>query len=134
VRQLNALTRESLLQFCRDEGLLVERPAAPNPFLPVAIRSFLGPAADIVGAAPEDTLILTDVFRQRYLQDGRDWQRDIRPQVEEFLREAVKKSPKLRLVLGLDRISRGRGAEREVRRADATRAKGPCGSARLAGG
>jgi hypothetical protein len=99
VRQLNALTRESLLQFCRDEGLLVERPAAPNPFLPVAIRSFLGPAADIVGAAPEDTLILTDAFRQRYLQDGRDWQRDIRPQVEEFLREAVKKSPKIRLVL-----------------------------------
>jgi hypothetical protein len=33
------------------------------------------------------------------LQDDREWQRDIRPAVEAFLREAVKKSAKLRLVL-----------------------------------
>ena len=99
VRKLNALDREALLQFCEEEGLLVGRPTAPNPFLPIAIRSFLGPAADIVGAAPEDTLLLTDEFRQRYLQEGREWQRDVRPKVERFLREAVKKSPKLRLIL-----------------------------------
>ena len=41
---------------------------------------------------------LTD-FRQRYLQDGREWQRDIRPKVESFLRAAVKRSSKLRLIL-----------------------------------
>jgi len=99
VRQLNALTRETFLQLCRDEGLLVERSAELDPFLPIAIRSFLGPAADIVGAAPEDTLLLTDDFRQRYLQDGRDWQQNIRPKVETFLRDAVKKSHKLRLIL-----------------------------------
>lgn len=99
VRQLNALTREVLLQICRDEGLLVERPHEPDPFLPIAIRSILGPSADIVGAAPEDTLLLADEFRQRYLQDGRDWQRDIRPKVEAFLRAAVKKSPRLRLIM-----------------------------------
>lgn len=99
VRQLSALTRESFLQFCRDERLLVERVAEPDPFLPVAIRSFLGPAADIVGAAPDDTLLLTDDFRQRYLQADRHWQRDIRPKVESFLREAVKKSARLRLIL-----------------------------------
>jgi hypothetical protein len=99
VRQLNALTREALLQLCRDEGLLVERSIEPDPFLPIAIRSILGPSADIVGAAPEDTLLLTDDFRQRYLQDGRDWQRDIRPKVEAFLRAAVKKSAKLRLIM-----------------------------------
>lgn len=99
VRQLSALTREVFLQLCRDEGLLVERAAEPDPFLPIAIRSFLGPAADIVGAAPEDTLLLTDDFRQRYLQDDREWQRDIRPKVEAFLRDAVKRSPKLRLIL-----------------------------------
>lgn len=99
VRQLSALTREAFLQLCRDEGLLVERVAEPDPFLPIAIRSFLGPAADIVGAAPEDTLLLTDDFRQRYLQDDREWQRDIRPKVEAFLRDAVKRSPKLRLIL-----------------------------------
>ncbi len=99
IRRLNALTRETLLQLCRDEGLLVERPADADQSLPVAIRSFLGPAADIAGAAPENTLLLTDSFRQRYLQDGRDWQRDIRPLVEDFLRQAVKKSPRLRLIL-----------------------------------
>mgnify|MGYP001344800472 CR=1 FL=1 len=99
VRQLNALTREALLQLCRDEGLLVEREAVPDPFLPVAIRSFLGPSADVVDAAPDNTLLLLDEFRQRYLQDGREWQRDIRPKVEEFLRSAVKRSHKLRLIL-----------------------------------
>ena len=98
-RKLNALDREALLQFCEEEGLLVGRPTASDPFLPIAIRSFLGPAADIVGAAPEDTLLLTDEFRQRYLQEGREWQRDIRPKVDRFLREAVKKSPKHRLIL-----------------------------------
>ncbi|EMG36634.1 hypothetical protein PCS_02646 [Desulfocurvibacter africanus PCS] len=99
VRKLNAFSRELLLQLCREEGLLVERTPEPDPFLPIAIRSFLGPAADIVGASPEDTLLLTDDFRQRYLQDGREWQRDIRPKVEGFLRAAVKRSYKLRLIL-----------------------------------
>ena len=65
VRKLNALDRAALLQFFEDEGLLVGRPTEPDPFLPIAIRSFLGPAADIVGAAPEDTLLLTDEFRDR---------------------------------------------------------------------
>jgi hypothetical protein len=98
IRGLNVLTRETLLQFCRDEGLVIERGAA-DPFLPVAVRSFLGTAADVVDAAPENTLLLTDAFRQRYLQEGRDWQRDIRPRVEDFLRAAVRKSPRLRLIL-----------------------------------
>ena len=99
VRQLSALNRETLLKLCREEGLLVERAVEPDPFRPIAIRSFLGPAADIVGAAPEDTLLLTDDFRQRYLQADREWQRDIRPKVETFLRTSVKKSAKLRLIL-----------------------------------
>jgi hypothetical protein len=99
VRQLHALTRESLLQLCRDERLLVERLAEPDLFMPVAIRSFLGPAADIVGATPDNTLLLTDDFRLRYLQEDRDWQKDIRPKVEAFLRAAVKKSGRLRLIL-----------------------------------
>jgi hypothetical protein len=99
IRQLSALNRDAFLQLCRDEGLLVERMSEPDPFLPVAIRSFLGPAADIVGAAPENTLLLTDHFRQRYLHDDREWQREIRPTVETFLRDAVKKSARLRLIL-----------------------------------
>lgn len=97
--RISALNRELLLRICREEGLLVEPPAVPDSFLPIAIRSFLGPAADIVGAAPENTLLLTDDFRQRYLQDGREWQRDIRPKVEKFLRASVKSSARLRLIL-----------------------------------
>ena len=44
-------------------------------------------------------MLLTDHFRQRYLHDDREWQRDIRPKVEAFLRNAVKKSARLRLIL-----------------------------------
>lgn len=97
-RQLSALTRSVLENFLREEGFSV-RAARPDPFLPVAIRSFLGPAADVVMAAQENTLLLVGEFRQRYLQDGRVWQRDIRPKVESFLRLATKRSAKLRLIL-----------------------------------
>ena len=145
VRQLSALNRETFLQLCRDEGLLVERATEPDPFLPIAIRSFLGPAADIVGAAPENTLLLTDHFRQRYLHDDREWQRDIRPKVEAFLRDAVQKSANLRLILDahasiaflagavLDLksgvtthlVQKGRVGARTWRADDGTAAKGP---------
>lgn len=99
VRQLNRLTRESLRRLCEEEGLIGERPAAPDSYRPIAIRSFLGPAADIVGASPEDTLLLLDQFQERYLRDGTKWQADIRPKVEKFLRGCVTKSPSLRLIL-----------------------------------
>ena len=72
MRRLNALTRETLLQLCREEGLLVDRAPEPDPFLPIAIRSFLGPSADVVDAAPENTLLLLDEFRRRYLEGGRE--------------------------------------------------------------
>jgi SMODS-associated and fused to various effectors sensor domain len=96
---LNSFTRATFQQLCKDEGLLTEILAAADPSLPIAIRTFLGPASDIVGALPEDTLLLTDSFRQRYLRDDVDWQRDIRPQVEAFLRTKVTQSARLRLIL-----------------------------------
>lgn len=99
VRQLNSLTRETLLKLCEEEGLLAPSAPAADPFPPIAIRSFLGPAADVVGAAPDDTLLLVDQFRERYLRDDRNWQNDIRPRVEAFLLGAVKLSAQLRLVL-----------------------------------
>lgn len=99
VRQLNTFTRATLEKLCRDERLLVDRPVKIDRFLTIAIRSFLGPAADIVGALPENTLLLTDDFRQRYLRDDLEWQRDIRPKVENFIRSSVVKSPRLRLIL-----------------------------------
>lgn len=99
VRGRNVLTRAVLEQLCRDEGLVAPGRAEPDGFLPVAVRSFLGPASDILVATPDDTLALTDEFRQRYLQDGRDWQADIRPKVDAFLRAAARRSPRLRLHL-----------------------------------
>ena len=99
-RGLNSFTRATLEQLCRDEGLFATPQADDDRFLSVAVRSFLGPAADIVGATPENTLLLTDDFRQRYLRDDLDWQTDIRPKVETFLRDAVARSSgRLRLIL-----------------------------------
>lgn len=99
VRGLNTLTRDSLEQLSREEGLVVGDPPEKDRFLNVAIRSFLGPAADIVGAAPGNTLLLTDAFRQRYLRDDLDWQDNIRPRVEKFLLDAARRSPHMRLIL-----------------------------------
>jgi SMODS-associated and fused to various effectors sensor domain len=83
-RGLNRLTRETLEQLCRDEGLFAPRQISEDPFLSIAVRSFLGP----------------DDFRQRYLRDDLDWQVDIRPRVEAFLRERVTKSSgRVRLIL-----------------------------------
>ncbi|OSJ32555.1 hypothetical protein BSZ19_18565 [Bradyrhizobium japonicum] len=99
-RGLNSFTRETFRQLCRDESILPEAvAAAADSHLPVAVRSFLGPASDIVGALPENTLVLTDSFRQRYLRDDFGWQRDIRPRVENFLREKVVRSSMLRLII-----------------------------------
>jgi hypothetical protein len=98
-RGLSSFTRATFQQLCKDEGLLQEIIAAADPFLPIAIRSFLGPASDIVGASPENTLLLTDSFRQRYLRDDVDWQRDIRPSVEAFLRAKITERAHLRLTL-----------------------------------
>lgn len=99
VRNLNKLNKETLEKFCREENLFSGKTASTSPFLPVAIRSFVGVAADIVGASDENTLFLTDEFRQRYLRDDIEWQRDIRPKVEQFLRSVAQRSQSLRLIM-----------------------------------
>lgn len=99
IRKLNILTRKILIQFLKDEGLSVKDTATTKPTLPVAIRTFLGPAAYVSDAMPENTLLLTEQFKQRYLRDDREWQRDIRPQVQDFLCGIVHKSSRLRLIL-----------------------------------
>lgn len=90
VRGLNGLTRAVLEQLCREEGLFVARPNQAAVPLSIAVRSFLGPASDIVGAAAENTLVLVDHFRERYLKDDLAWQADIRPKVREFLLSRVR--------------------------------------------
>lgn len=53
----------------------------------------------MVGATPENTLLLTNAFHERYLRDDYEWQGDVRPQVETFLRAAAAKSARLCLIL-----------------------------------
>jgi hypothetical protein len=98
-RNLNRFTRATFRQLCDEEGLFTGVPVQPDDFLPIAIRSFLGPAADISGASPDNTLLLVDDFQQRYLREDRGWQEHIAPRVTEFLGAAVKMSAKLRLIL-----------------------------------
>lgn len=99
VRNLNKLNKETLENICREENLFSGKAMPTNSSMPIAIRSFVGVAADIVGASDENTLFLTDEFRQRYLRDDIEWQRDIRPKVEQFLRGAVHRSQNLRLIM-----------------------------------
>ena len=91
-RMVNRFDRASFELLLRDEGLLAPAAPAREDLLEVAIRSFLGPAADACDASPEDTLLLAGEFRERYIQDGRDWQRDIRPRIEAFLQERMAKA------------------------------------------
>ena len=99
MRKQNTLTRETLIQLFHNEGLFTENAMKTNTNLPVAIHSFLGLATDVSNARPENTLLLTDQFKQRYLRDDQDWQRDIRPRIEDFLCDVVRKSSHLQLIL-----------------------------------
>jgi hypothetical protein len=107
---------------CRDEGLLAERTQLSLiNFLPVAIRSFLGPAADVSSERLllTNTLLLTDEFRQRYLAGWiASGSGTSARSVEAFLRDcgaqvaAAAADPRRARV---NRIPRGRGPRREVR-------------------
>lgn len=99
IRRVNAVNREQLIEICKAEGLWVGKGPVDDGRLPVAIRSFRGLSTDVVPAAPENTLWLTDSFRARYLNEDREWQRDILPRVGTFLTEAAAKSNTLRLIL-----------------------------------
>lgn len=99
IRGMNSLTKATLEKLCQDENLFAPSKPVPDRFLPIAIRSFLGLAGDVVGASAENTLFLTDAFRMRYLHNDLGWQKDIRPRVESFLKASVKKSSALRLIL-----------------------------------
>ena len=99
VRSINEIDRVQLIEICKAEGLWVgERSAADNR-QPVAIRSFQGLSTDVVLAAAEHTLWLTDCFRARYLNENQDWQHDIRPRVEAFLTDMASNSTHVRLIL-----------------------------------
>ena len=97
VRKIGALSRELLLEICGSERLLADAPPPLRSARPVAIRSFIGAAGDQSAAAPEDTLLLTDLFTERYLRNNLGWQQDVRPRVERFLEAAAQRGPGMRL-------------------------------------
>lgn len=99
VRGINSLNREQLIEICKAEGLWIGERSAADSRLSVAIRSFRGLSTDVVPAAPENTLWLTDSFRARYLNEDREWQRDILPRVRTFLTKVAAKASALRLIL-----------------------------------
>lgn len=98
-RQLNRLTRRALEELCRREGLLDPAGQPVSDKIPVAIRSFVGAPGDAVAVPAGNTLILTDAFNERYLNDCRDWQTDILPRVRDFLRKFLADRQPIRLTL-----------------------------------
>lgn len=98
-RGVNCLDKAALIQLFKDEGLRFNPVTRVDPPLAVAIRTFQGLSAEIVSAAPEHTLVLTDHFRSRYLREALDWERDIRPKIDAFLRRMVRTALQLELIL-----------------------------------
>jgi hypothetical protein len=99
VRRLSALIANCSYSFAGKKGCWWSGRQGRIRSFPSLSVAFSGTFADIFGAAPDGRLRLTDGFRQRYLQDGREWQRDICPKAMGFLRAAVKRSPKLWFIL-----------------------------------
>lgn len=97
-RRLNSLTKDVLIKLCEEEGLLATV-QHKDAFDSYAIRSFLGTSGSVAGATDGNTLILTDDFQNRYLVEGTEWQRDIKPKVTLFLKAALKKTSQIRLIL-----------------------------------
>ena len=99
VRGLNRLDRPGLLKFLKDEGIPVRDVSLIDDYHPIAIRSFVSASADIPDAAADDTLLLTDQFKGRYLLADLDWRRDVEPRIDAFLRSRVRVSSRLRLTV-----------------------------------
>lgn len=99
IRKLNSFTRDTFRKLCEEESLINGSALNSSDRLKIAIRSFLGIASDTVDARLENTLLLTAQFRQRYLRDDLNWQKDIRPLIESFLQAAIHKSKRLELIL-----------------------------------
>ncbi|MEW8693088.1 MAG: SAVED domain-containing protein [Candidatus Thiodiazotropha endolucinida] len=98
-RGISSFTKERLEAIAKEEGIWVERSTDSGSLMSIAIHSFLGLATDLIPTEPENTLYLTSLFRQRYLNENRNWQTDIKPTVESFLTKMVSRSRELRLVM-----------------------------------
>lgn len=98
VRGINRLTREAFDRLCQEENWLQPDPAPQRTN--VALRSFSRglTAADLLEAAPENTLSLADRFSQRHLKEGVTWDA-LRQDVTAFLEGVPERGKALRLFL-----------------------------------
>lgn len=99
INAINNLTRESFEKLCVEENWISI--GQPEPFHNVAIRSFSDGIAADLDASADNRLSLLDRFEGRYLIAGHDWNDDLRPLVETFLRGALDAGQQIRLTLNV---------------------------------
>lgn len=95
--QRNVLSREEFETLCREQGWI--KSEAPEDRKNISVRSFSDGPTDYLDAAPENTLSLLRLFDARQLQAGADWNTDVRPAVEEFLKRVRETEKNIRLHL-----------------------------------
>lgn len=98
VRGIHKLTREAFDRLCREEQWLHPEPQASR--LNIALRSFKRglTAADLLEAAPENTLSLIDRFEQRHLREGVTWEA-LKKDITTFLEDVPERGKMLRLFM-----------------------------------
>lgn len=97
VTQRNKLTREAFEELCIEQGWI--KPTQPEDRKNISVRSFSDGPADYLDASPENTLSLLHMFDIRHLQPGADWNTDVRPAVEDFLKRVRDTDKNIRLFL-----------------------------------
>ena len=81
--QRNVLTREAFEELCIEQGWV--RSTQSEDRKNISVRSFTDGPTDYLDAAPDNTLSLVDLFDDRRLKEGRDWNADVSPMVETIL-------------------------------------------------
>jgi len=97
IRGINNLNRDSFKSLCFEENWITI--GGNEKFHNIAIRSFRDGIAADLDASADNRLSLVDQFDGRYLKGGQDWNADIRPSAEEFIREGLNASQDIRLTL-----------------------------------
>ena len=98
MRGINRLTREAFARLCEEENWLQPEPTTPRTN--VALRSFSRglTAADLLEAAPDNTLSLVDRFDHRHLQEGVTWEM-LKEDATAFFADLPNRDKHLRLFL-----------------------------------
>ncbi len=97
INKINNLTRGSFDKLCIDENWLTI--GEPDVFHNMALRSFNDGIAADLDASADNRLSLVDRFDGRHLIAGHDWNADIRPTVETFLKGGLEVPSAIRLTM-----------------------------------